>query len=47
VEFVNASDIARGLSAFRPEKVAFLAGRIMLRRLDELARQRVCSCLTT
>jgi predicted ABC-type ATPase len=41
VEFVNADDIARGLSAFRPEKVAFQAGRMMLRRLDELARQRV------
>jgi len=41
VEFVNADDIARGLSAFRPEGVALLAGRMMLRRLGELARQRV------
>jgi predicted ABC-type ATPase len=41
VEFVNADDIARGLSAFRPESVAFPAGRMMLKRLDELARQRV------
>ena len=41
VEFVNADDIARGLSAFRPESVAWLAGRMMLRRLDELVRQRV------
>lgn len=41
VEFVNADDIARGLSAFRPESVALLAGRMMLKRLDELARQRV------
>jgi len=40
-EFVNADDIARGLSAFRPETVAFQAGRAMLTRLNELARQRV------
>ncbi|MCE0499512.1 MAG: zeta toxin family protein [Methylacidiphilales bacterium] len=41
VEFVNADDIAKGLSAFRPENVALSAGRIMLKRLDELARQHV------
>lgn len=35
-EFVNADEIARGLSPFQPEKVAFEAGRIMLRRVDEL-----------
>jgi len=40
-EFVNADEIARGLSAFRPEQVAFQAGRLMLARLNELARQRV------
>jgi predicted ABC-type ATPase len=38
-EFVNADVIARGLSAFAPEKVAMAAGRIMLARLRELARQ--------
>ena len=37
-EFVNADDIARGLSAFAPETVAIDAGRIMLKRLDALAR---------
>jgi predicted ABC-type ATPase len=36
-EFVNADTIARGLSAFAPERVAFQAGRIMLARLKELA----------
>jgi predicted ABC-type ATPase len=41
VEFVNADEIARGLSPFRPEGVALLAGRVMLKRLDELAGQRV------
>lgn len=36
-EFVNADVIARGLSAFAPERVALAAGRIVLRRLRELA----------
>jgi predicted ABC-type ATPase len=39
-EFVNADTIARGLSGFSPESVAFPAGRIMLRRLGELAAAR-------
>ena len=36
-EFINADNIAAGLSAFRPERVAFAAGRIMLQRVQELA----------
>src|SRR4051812_37580642 len=36
-EFVNADAIAQGLSAFRPETVAFAAGRVMLARLRALA----------
>ena len=39
-EFVNADAIAQGLSAFRPETVAFAAGRIMLHRLRALATSR-------
>ena len=35
-EFVNADEIANGLSPFQPEKVSFEAGRIMLKRIDEL-----------
>ncbi len=35
-EFVNADEIARGLSPFQPDKVAFEAGRIMLSRITEL-----------
>lgn len=35
-EFVNADEIARGISPFQPEKVAIEAGRIMLHRIDEL-----------
>lgn len=35
-EFVNADEIAKGLSPFQPEKVSFEAGRIMLKRISEL-----------
>jgi len=35
-EFVNADEIAKGLSPFQPEKVAIEAGRIMLSRINEL-----------
>ena len=36
-EFVNADLIAAGLSPFSPDRAAFEAGRLMLRRLRELA----------
>jgi len=39
-EFVNADTIAAGLSAYRPEAAAIAAGRIMLERLNFLARRR-------
>lgn len=39
-EFVNADEIAKGLSPFQPEEVAFEAGRIMLRRIDELLNSK-------
>lgn len=35
-EFVNADEIARGLSPFNPEAVAFAAGKIMLQRIHYL-----------
>lgn len=35
-EFVNADEIAKGLSPFNPESVAFEAGRLMLQRIDDL-----------
>lgn len=38
-EFVNADEIARGLSPFQPEKVAIDAGRIMLNRINELINE--------
>ena len=40
MEYVNADTVALGLSAFQPETVALEAGRIMLKRLRDLARQR-------
>jgi predicted ABC-type ATPase len=38
-EFVNADEIARGLSPFNPESVAIEAGRLMLSRIAELLRR--------
>jgi predicted ABC-type ATPase len=35
-EFVNADSIAAGLSPYDPEKYAFEAGRLMLKRIDQL-----------
>ncbi|HQU92179.1 MAG TPA: zeta toxin family protein [Pyrinomonadaceae bacterium] len=40
LEYVNADTIAEGLSAFAPEDASFDAGRVMLQRLNELARKR-------
>jgi len=37
-EFVNADEIAKGLSPFQPEKVSFEAGRIMLERIEVLLK---------
>ena len=39
-EFINADEIAKGLSPFQPESVAMQAGRIMLTRIDELLKRR-------
>lgn len=39
-EFVNADEIAKGLSPFQPENVSFEAGRIMLHRIKELLIQK-------
>ena len=40
-EFVNADEIARGLSPFNPESVAIEAGRLMLFRIEELLNEKV------
>jgi predicted ABC-type ATPase len=38
--FVNADEIARGLSPYDPEHSALAAGRLMLERMRELVRSR-------
>ena len=40
-EFVNADEIAKGLSPFQPEKVSIQAGRIMLSRIKDLINQQI------
>ena len=40
-EFVNADNIAVGLSPFNPERVAFEAGRLMLKQIWELMEDEV------
>lgn len=45
--FVNADEIARGLSPFAPETVAIQAGKIMLGRIDELLQQGVDFAIET
>ena len=37
-EFINADEIARGLSPFNPDGVAIKAGRLMLERIAQLRR---------
>ncbi len=46
-EFVNADEIARGLSPFNPESVAIEAGRLMLKRIDELLEKDVTFSIET
>jgi predicted ABC-type ATPase len=38
-EFVNAGEIAKGISPFQPEKVSLDAGRIMLNSINELIEE--------
>lgn len=40
-EFVNADEIAKGISPFNPESVAIEAGRLMLSRIDTLINLEV------
>ena len=39
-EFINADEIARGLSPFNPNKAAIEAGRIMLKKIDRLINNK-------
>ncbi|MBR1484709.1 MAG: zeta toxin family protein [Prevotella sp.] len=46
-EFVNADEIARGLSPFNPQGVAIEAGRLMLQRIEELLERNVTFSIET
>jgi predicted ABC-type ATPase len=46
-EFVNADEIARGLSPFNPESMAIEAGRLMLQRIEDLLSQEVTFSIET
>lgn len=46
-EFVNADEIAKGLSPFHPEEVAIEAGKLMLKRIDALLSQRKSFAIET
>ncbi len=46
-EFVNADEIAKGLSPFRPEEVAIEAGKLMLRRIDLLLSRHATFAIET
>ena len=40
-EFVNADEIAKGISPFQPDSVSLQAGRIMIERIEELLNSGV------
>ena len=46
-EFVNADEIAKGLSPFKPEAMAILAGKLMLERINYLLSQKVSFAIET
>ena len=46
-EFVNADEIAKGLSPFKPEEVAVQAGKLMLERINSLLSQTVSFAIET
>lgn len=46
-EFVNADEIAKGLSPLNPDAVAFKAGRIMINRIDDLMHEGVSFAFET
>lgn len=46
-EFVNADEIAKGLSPFQPEEVAVEAGKLMLQRIDVLLSRHVTFAIET
>ena len=46
-EFVNADEIAKGLSPFNPTSVAIEAGKLMLQRIEVLLSQKKTFAIET
>lgn len=46
-EFVNADEIAKGLSPFHPEEMAIEAGKLMLRRINNLIEKNSTFAIET
>ena len=46
-EFVNADEIARGLSPYDPDSAAIAAGRLMFERMNEFVRRRASFVVET
>lgn len=46
-EFVNADEIAKGLSPFNPESVAIEAGKLMLNRISQLLSEKKSFAIET
>lgn len=46
-EFVNADEIAKGLSPFHPENMAIEAGKLMLNRINDLLSERKTFAIET
>lgn len=46
-EFVNADEIAKGLSPFKPEEMAIEAGKLMLQRVDFLLSKKETFAIET
>jgi predicted ABC-type ATPase len=46
-EFINADEIARGISPLNPDSIAIQAGRIMINRTLELLNKRVTFAIET
>jgi len=47
LDFLNADEVARGLSPFAPERAQFEAGRIVLSRFAQFVSERRDFCLET
>ncbi len=47
LDFLNADEIARGLSPLAPERAQFEAGRMVLSRFDQFIREKRDFCLET